>query len=146
MLQVERSLDRTPLFQAMFNYQVDHLGERNLQLPGVTVAPLVLPQGAVSAKFDLTFNLFSQGRGDQASSQLIVEYATALFDPARIQCLVDDYLGVLASLAHLDLQRPLLDLPLASVQRLQRAGDAAELDVEADFVTRFELQLSLIHI
>ncbi|MCS4310434.1 amino acid adenylation domain-containing protein [Pseudomonas sp. BIGb0381] len=143
VLEVERSLDRTPLFQAMFNYQVDHLGERNLQLPGVTVAPLALPQGAISAKFDLTFNLFSQGRGDEASSQLIVEYATALFDPARIQCLVDDYLGVLASLAHLDLQQPLLALPLPSVQRLHSAGEAAELDIEADFVTRFEVQAAL---
>ena len=143
VLQVERSLDRTPLFQTLFNYQVDHLGERNLQLPGVRVAPLALPQGAISAKFDLTFNLFSQGRGEEASSQLIVEYATALFDPARIQCLVDDYLGVLASLAHLDLQQPLLALPLPSVQRLRSAGEAAELEVEADFVTRFEVQAAL---
>jgi amino acid adenylation domain-containing protein len=143
VLQVERSLDRTPLFQVMFNYQVDHLGERSLQLPGVTVASLALPQAAISAKFDLTFNLFSQGRGDAASSQLIVEYATALFDPARIQCLVDDYLGVLASLAHVDLRQPLLALPLLSVQRLHRAGDAAPLQAEADFVTRFEVQAAL---
>ncbi|TLP65201.1 MULTISPECIES: non-ribosomal peptide synthetase [Pseudomonas] len=143
VLKVERSLDRTPLFQVMFNYQVDHLGERSLQLPGVTVASLALPQAAISAKFDLTFNLFSQGRGDAASSQLIVEYATALFDPARIQCLVDDYLGVLASLAHVDLRQPLLALPLLSVQRLHRAGDAAPLQAEADFVTRFEVQAAL---
>jgi amino acid adenylation domain-containing protein len=143
VLDVERSLDRTPLFQALFNYQVDHQGARSLQLPGIDVAPQALPEGVVSAKFDLTFNLFTQGRGDSAASQLIVEYATALFGHASVQRLVDDYLGLLNSLAHLDLRLPLLELPLASVERLATTGETTCLNAEADFVTRFDVQAAI---
>ncbi|OEC33774.1 hypothetical protein A7D25_17270 [Pseudomonas sp. 21C1] len=143
VLDVERSLDRTPLFQTMFNYQVDHQGSRSLQLPGVEIAPQALPEGVVSAKFDLTFNLFTQGRGDTASTRLIVEYATVLFAPGSVQRLVDDYLGLLNSLAQLDLRLPLLELPLASVEGLATAGESLQLPAEADFVTRFDAQAAI---
>ncbi len=143
VLDVERSLDRTPLFQTLFNYQVDHQGARSLQLPGIEVAPQALPDDVVSAKFDLTFNLFTQGRGDGAATQLIVEYATALFGPASARRLVDDYLGVLGSLASLDPRLPLLELPLASVESLVTAGATADLSVDADFVTRFDAQAAI---
>ncbi|GAA0573334.1 amino acid adenylation domain-containing protein [Halomonas salifodinae] len=141
-LEVERRLDHAPLFQTLFNYQVDHQGARRLRLPGLDVEPLALPEGVVSAKFDLTFNLFTQGRGDTASTGLIVEYAKALFCPASSRRLVEDYLGLLDSLSRGDLQRPLLALPLSSVATLDTAGEATGLNAEADFITRFERRVA----
>ena len=142
-LEVERSLDRTPLFQTMFNYQADHRGSRSLSLPGMRVDPLALPDGAVSAKFDLTFNLFTQGRGTDARTGLIVEYATALLRSDTVERLTEDFQGLLASLAGLDLGQPLLDIPLRSVATLVTAGKSLQVHGEADFVTRFEVQAAV---
>ncbi|EPJ97838.1 non-ribosomal peptide synthetase [Pseudomonas sp. CFII68] len=143
MLDVERSLDRTPVFQAMFNYQADHRDSRRLNLPGISVETLALPDGVVSAKFDLTFNLFTQGRGTDARTGLIVEYATALLHPGTTQRLMEDYQGLLASLVSLDLQQRLLEVPLGSVATLAAAGKSVHLHSEADFVTRFEVQAAV---
>ncbi|WP_434700398.1 amino acid adenylation domain-containing protein [Pseudomonas sp. D1-1] len=140
VLNIERSLDRTPVFQTMFNYQVDHQQSRSLNLPGVSAQALALPGGVVSAKFDLTFNLFTQGRGAEASTGLIVEYATALLQPGTTRRLVEDYQGLLASLAGIDLQTRLPEIPLRSVATLATAGEPMRLSGEADFVTRFEAQ------
>ncbi|MEN2396408.1 non-ribosomal peptide synthetase [Pseudomonas halotolerans] len=143
MLEVERSLDRTPVFQAMFNYQADHRDARSLSLPGISVESLALPDGVVSAKFDLTFNLFTQGRASDARTGLIVEYATALLRADTCQRLVEDYQGLLASLASADLQQRLLEVPLDSVATLATAGMSSRLHGEADFVTRFEVQAAV---
>ncbi|MCL6701739.1 non-ribosomal peptide synthetase [Pseudomonas sp. T1.Ur] len=143
VLDVERSLDRTPLFQTMFNYQVDHQDSRSLNLPGISAQALALPGGVVSAKFDLTFNLFTQGRGAEASTGLIVEYATALLRPDITQRLVEDYQALLASLASLDLDARVLEIPLRSVATLATAGQSLPLHREADWVTRFEVQATV---
>ncbi len=142
-LDFERHLDRTPVFQNLFNYQIDHGDSRRLSLPGVSVESLALPEGVVSAKFDLTFNLFTHGRGTDANTRLIVEYATALLRPETAKRLVEDYQGLLGSLTSLDLQRNLLEVPLDSVARLATAGTSMEVHCEADFVTRFEVQAAL---
>ncbi|MBX8574505.1 non-ribosomal peptide synthetase [Pseudomonas cichorii] len=142
-LDFERHLDRTPVFQNLFNYQIDHGDSRSLSLPGVSVESLALPDGVVSAKFDLTFNLFTHGRGADASTRLIVEYATALLSSATAQRLVDDYQGLLDSLTRLDLQQNLLEVPLGSVAKLVTSGPSMNLHCEADFVTRFEVQAAL---
>jgi len=143
VLDVERSLDRTPLFQTMFNYQVDHQDSRSLDLPGISAQALALPGGVVSAKFDLTFNLFTQGRGAEASTGLIVEYATALLRPDITRRLVEDYQALLASLASLDLDARLLEIPLCSVAALATEGQSSPLHGEADWVTRFEVQAAV---
>jgi amino acid adenylation domain-containing protein len=143
VLDVERSLDRTPLFQTMFNYQVDHQDSRSLNLPGISAQALALPGGVVSAKFDLTFNLFTQGRGAEASTGLIVEYATALLRADITQRLVEDYQALLASLAGMDLDARLLEIPLRSVATLATAGQSLPLHGEADWVTRFEVQATV---
>lgn len=140
VLDVQRSLDRTPLFQTLFNYQVDANNKRRIELPGVVIEALALPVEAISAKFDLTFNLFTQGRGEEASTRLIVEYATALFRPVTTQRLVDDYLDLLASFATVPLTTRLDQLHLPSVATLVSAGPAQHVPVEADFVSRFEQQ------
>ncbi|NWD74704.1 amino acid adenylation domain-containing protein [Pseudomonas gingeri] len=143
VLDVPRSLDRTPLFQTLFNYQADASQARRIELPEVTAEPLALPADSISAKFDLTFNLFSQGRGEQATTRLIVEYATALFRPATTERLVTDYLGLLESLSRVDVQSRLNDLPLASVATLPEHGESRALTAEMDFVQRFQHQASV---
>ncbi|WP_183142086.1 non-ribosomal peptide synthetase [Pseudomonas cichorii] len=142
-LDFERHLDRTPVFQNLFNYQIDHGDLRSFSLPGVSVESLALPDGVVSAKFDLTFNLFTQGRGAEASTRLIVEYATALLSSGTTRRLAEDYQGLLASLTRLDLEQRLLEVPLNSVAALDTAGKAMDLPCEADFVTRFEVQAAV---
>ncbi|WP_434563307.1 amino acid adenylation domain-containing protein [Pseudomonas sp. Z4-20] len=143
VLDVERSLDRTPVFQTMFNYQVDHQDSRSLKLPGINAQALALPGGVVSAKFDLTFNLFTRGRGAEASAHLIVEYATALLPLDTVQRLVEDYEALLASLTGLDLHARLLEIPLRCVATVATAGKVMGLHDEADFVTRFEGQAAV---
>ncbi|WP_167335967.1 non-ribosomal peptide synthetase [Pseudomonas parafulva] len=138
VLGVQRSLDRTPVFQTLFNFQVDHDQARRLELADVQVQALPLPEGVVSAKFDLTFNLFSQGRGEQARTQLIVERACALLDAPTVQRLVDDYLGMLEVLAHGELHAPLLELPLRSLAPSPEQGPQRPLLACDDFVSRFE--------
>lgn len=140
VLNVERSLDHTPLFQTLFNFQVDHAGARTLELPGVQVESLALPESAVSAKFDLTFNLFTQGRGEQADTRLIVEYATALLRPGTVQRLVDDYLGLLGSLSADSADTQLQALPLASIKGLSIAGETMALASDNGFIARFQRQ------
>ncbi|MFB4390690.1 MULTISPECIES: amino acid adenylation domain-containing protein [unclassified Pseudomonas] len=142
-LQVPRSLDRTPLFQVMFNYQADHDAQRRLELPGMSVQAQALPDAAVSAKFDLTFNLFSQGRGEQAHGELIVEYATALFLPTTAQRLADDYLGLLGTLVQAAGEQPLANLTVASTAGLQTRGDTLAVPAEADLLRRFQSQVAL---
>jgi amino acid adenylation domain-containing protein len=140
VLNVERSLDHTPLFQTLFNYQVDHSSSRSLELPGVQVESLALPDTTVSAKFDLSFNLFTQGRGEQADTRLIVEYATALFRSGTVQRLADDYLALLGSLSDNTAGIQLKALPLASINGLVTAGESITLIADNDFVARFQRQ------
>ncbi|WP_325948324.1 non-ribosomal peptide synthetase [Pseudomonas putida] len=141
-LQIPRNLDRTPLFQVLFNYQADHDDQRRLELPGVAVQPQALPDEAVSAKFDLTLNLFSHGRGDQLRCELIVEYATALFLPATAQRLGDDYLALLATLAQGEAEQPLHALVMASTRTLKQAGESAPVPAAADVLWRFQAQVA----
>ena len=72
-----RSLAHTPVFQVMFAWQ--NSGESDLELPGLTAAPLRIPHSF--AKFDLTLSLAEAG--GRISGGL--EYATALFDRATIE-------------------------------------------------------------
>ncbi|MGF2687335.1 amino acid adenylation domain-containing protein [Marinobacter sp. DUT-3] len=135
-LAVERDLSRSPLFQVMFNYQKDHRGERRIELPGLAVEPLALER--VSAKFDLTFNLFEQqDSGGDDSTTLLVEYPPVLFEEATVATLVADYVELLRSFGE-GAQHRLEALPLASTGSLPEAGEvlpAAELE---DFVARFD--------
>ncbi len=75
-MELERDLDRTPLFQTMFALQNTPQGE--LKLPGLRLAPFEVESGA--AKFDLVVMLVD------AAEQLggIVEFDTDLFDATTV--------------------------------------------------------------
>ncbi|MEU0900273.1 amino acid adenylation domain-containing protein [Streptomyces massasporeus] len=91
-LHPERDLSRTPVFQTMFALR-DGAGTA-LRLPGTTAEEI--PLGWRTAKFDLT--LFVDQAADGSCTGLI-EYATALFDPATARRVADGYRQVLLALA-----------------------------------------------
>ncbi|MDD1015719.1 amino acid adenylation domain-containing protein [Pseudomonas rubra] len=78
-LQPERSLSVNPLFQVMFNHQVDDQGA----VPAQALAGLNLENiswASHETHFDLTLNTTEQADGVQAA----LVYATDLFDEARM--------------------------------------------------------------
>jgi amino acid adenylation domain-containing protein len=113
-LNVERSLDRTPLFQVMFS--VDEAAHSahgaSMQLPGVTVHDRAAPHH--TAKFDLSLHLAITG----GEVQCILEYATDLFDAATVARFGQHFETLLAGA----LEDP--DRPLSAVS----AVPAAELE------------------
>jgi amino acid adenylation domain-containing protein/non-ribosomal peptide synthase protein (TIGR01720 family) len=71
-IQPERDMSRTPLFQVMFTVQEAMI--RTLQLPGLTLEPVMMDSG--TAKFDLTLSVIER----KDFLRLEFEYNTDLFD------------------------------------------------------------------
>ncbi|MGY4490643.1 amino acid adenylation domain-containing protein [Pseudomonas sp. TE3610] len=92
-LQGQRSLNRTPLFQVMFNHQQRHLGALE-RLPGLTAEPFVQVQR--SARFDLALDTEED---DQGGLRALFTYPVALFDTATVQGMADRYLALLEQIA-----------------------------------------------
>lgn len=87
LLQPQRSLSHTPLFQVVFALQ--NVPIEPLLLEGLELAPL--HQETIFAKFDLAIFVTEIDGGIQAS----VEYNTTLFDQATIRRLTQNYLVLL---------------------------------------------------
>ncbi|MDP9120054.1 MAG: amino acid adenylation domain-containing protein, partial [Acidobacteriota bacterium] len=102
-LEPERSLGRTPLFQAMLVLQ-NNLPER-LEMGGVELRPLAVPSG--TANFDLTLVLHETGQGLEAA----LEYRTDLFDRTTMMRLLGQLERLLSAAAESP-EAPLLRLPL----------------------------------
>ena len=77
IVQPERSLSHTPLFQVMFAYQ--NAPTAAIDLPGLSIEPLDLH--SATSKFDFTLELMESSRGLEA----VVEFSTDLFDPATVE-------------------------------------------------------------
>jgi amino acid adenylation domain-containing protein len=75
-LNPRRDLSRNPLFQVLFNML--NIEDLNLDLTGLTVAPIVIPEA--NSKFDLT--LYVKEQNSQIHFDLA--YNTDLFAPARM--------------------------------------------------------------
>jgi amino acid adenylation domain-containing protein len=86
-LQVERKLDRTPLFQVVFSFDAASASE--FALSGLAVRERAAPHR--TAKFDLVLNLEEAEGGFTA----YLEYATDLFDAATAVRLGEHYVRVL---------------------------------------------------
>jgi amino acid adenylation domain-containing protein len=102
-LKVERSLDRHPLFQVIFNMQAGGYGAPDL--PGVSVDVAEGDTGA--AKVDLVLSLIDAQDGIAADLQ----YASDLFDEATIRRMAS-HLTVLLGAALAQPERPVAELPL----------------------------------
>ena len=90
-LQIERQLSRTPLFQVLFNMIT--LPELKLDLRGLRVEPA--GTGETPAKFD--FTLYVQERAGEIQGFLL--YNADLFDRARMEALLAEYLHLLRQVA-----------------------------------------------
>ncbi|WP_017653095.1 non-ribosomal peptide synthetase [Fortiea contorta] len=89
-LQPERTFSHTPLFQVMCVFQDTPLSA--LELPGLTLAPLMIDNG--TAKFDLTLYL------EDTKQELIgfLEYNSDLFHPDTINRMVEHFQTLLAGI------------------------------------------------
>ncbi|WP_329263152.1 amino acid adenylation domain-containing protein [Streptomyces sp. NBC_01478] len=87
MLNPERSVSYSPLFQVMLAWQFVWQG---IEMPDLRVTPV--PAGTDTARFDLFFNIIPDGSG-RAFGQL--EYATELFDPTTAESIAERYVRVL---------------------------------------------------
>ncbi|MEW5929719.1 MAG: amino acid adenylation domain-containing protein, partial [Gemmatimonadota bacterium] len=104
-LRVERSLDRTPLFQVMLTLQNTERGELvlgDLRLEG-------LEGGGSSVNADLSFTL--REAGDALAG--VLQYRTELFDPGTVDRHLE-HLGVLLEGIVADPGRGIRELPLLS--------------------------------
>ncbi|CAM4017544.1 amino acid adenylation domain-containing protein [Corallococcus exiguus] len=103
VLQPERDLSRTPLFQVMLVHQ--HGLELERALPGLTMRPL--PVEGRTAKFDLTLYVTDSEQGQQ----LGLEYNADLFEPATAERMLG-HLEVLLRDVTAHPERRVAELPL----------------------------------
>ncbi|WP_030297979.1 non-ribosomal peptide synthetase [Streptomyces sp. NRRL F-5681] len=94
LLDVERSLDRHPLFQVMLNYQTRTAAGPDLG--GLSSEPVAVHTR--TAKFDLTVTLVQEPGPDGALNGGIT-YRTGLFDEATVRRFADWYTRVLDAFA-----------------------------------------------
>ena len=110
-LHLERSLDRTPLFQVMFVFQ--NVPKSDLELSGLRVSSVEVESGI--AKFDLTLVMTEAETGLRGH----VEYNTDLFDAATIARMVGHFQTLLEGIAaHPD--HTLSGLPLLTAAERQQ--------------------------
>ncbi len=110
-LRVERSLGRNPVFQVMFALQ--NLDAAPLELPGVTLAPVV--SETATSKFDLELTLAEDEAGIGGS----LSYSKDLFDPTTAARLAERFAVLLAGIV-MDPERRISDLPLLAAAESQQ--------------------------
>jgi amino acid adenylation domain-containing protein len=93
MLQPERSLSHTPLFQVMFNHLFEDY-RAFAQLPGIAANDHALPD--LAAQFELTLEARERPDGHLSLS---VIYAAELFEPGTIERMAGHYVAILQALA-----------------------------------------------
>ncbi|WP_051743155.1 non-ribosomal peptide synthetase [Nocardia carnea] len=104
LLAPERSQARNPLFQVALSFQNQE--QAVLDLAGLTVAGVELADDV--ARFDLQFTLAENGAGGM---ELVLNYATELFDESTAQTMIARFRQLLAAVAA-DPDAVLGDLPL----------------------------------
>ncbi|MGA7893129.1 MAG: amino acid adenylation domain-containing protein, partial [Candidatus Sulfotelmatobacter sp.] len=97
LAQPVRSLAHSPLFQVMFAWQ--NAVESSLELPGLELQRLE-PSPQRVAKFDMTLSL--QAPGDTIGG--VIEYASALFEPATVHRYIGYFLALLKAMVADDAQ------------------------------------------
>ncbi|WP_051152824.1 non-ribosomal peptide synthetase [Nocardia niigatensis] len=117
VLAPARSESRHPLVQVMLVFQ--NLAMPELQLPGLTVSPLELPQ--TNSRFDLSLTVI----GDTDGLELRCCYATDLFDASTMADFTARLVRVLAEVTA-EPARPVGDLDLLTAAEHERLHTAAE--------------------
>ncbi|WP_430333761.1 amino acid adenylation domain-containing protein [Rhodococcus sp. ACT016] len=117
-----RSTARHPLFQTVLSFQNQQ--QAGLALPGLTVD--AVPGVEPAAKFDLQFTLIPMPSGEL---EMLLTYATDLFDESTAQLLGQRFVRVLEAVAA-DARTVVGDIEIASdAERAQLLGGAASVPV-----------------
>ncbi len=127
-LGLERSLDRTPVFQVVFTLNEASESGHGLALPGIEVRERWVARD--TAKFDLLLNLEDTGSGLLGG----FEYATDLFDAATIERMGGQFVRLLEG-ALADPDRPLRAVsavPDAELAALEAWNAAVEFPEHRD--------------
>ena len=117
-IEPQRDLGRTPLFQAMLNYQTAPqavLGQNAPQAPGTFPVRAVREVDSGTAKFDLTLGL-TAGEGGLVGA---FEFAADLFDAVTVGRW-SEHLNVLLAAALAAPDQPLAELPLLTAGQRQQ--------------------------
>ncbi|HEK1011773.1 TPA: AMP-binding protein, partial [Pseudomonas putida] len=104
-LQPQRNASHSPLFQVMFNHQVQPAVTQGLAIAGLSVA--LLEQQQRSAQFDLTLDTTENAHGLHAC----FTYASDVLEPATVERLARHWQNLLEALVA-EPQRPMLALQL----------------------------------
>ncbi|MGZ5195646.1 MAG: non-ribosomal peptide synthetase, partial [Ramlibacter sp.] len=115
-LGVERSLNRMPVFQAMFAFSAH---EPTLVLPGIQCEGVCVDAG--TSRFDLTLQLAPHADGGYAA---VIEFDCDLFDTCTIERWAEHYLSLLQALTQ---------APGGSVADLRLLGTAEERRIVVDW-------------
>ncbi|WP_395375878.1 non-ribosomal peptide synthase/polyketide synthase [Marinicella sp. W31] len=139
LLQPERSLRYTPLFQAMFNFEQDS-SDQDLTLSGLSSDEVNLGSDTV-AQFDLTLSLSDDGQGIAGH----LEYASDLFEHETIERWSQYFSHLVAEfVSNLDAPVHELDmLPIAERQQLLETynDNTADLPSASTIHELFEVQV-----
>lgn len=132
----ERSLDRNPLFQVMYNHQ--QRAYDAVSIPGLEVFPI--DRDAGGAQLDLSLDTEELGTALQG----VFTYALDLFERSTIERLAHHWQRILAAMVSDSAQR-IADIPLldeVETHRILKAWNAAAVDYKKDvyFHTLFEVQ------
>ncbi|ACE85950.1 non-ribosomal peptide synthetase [Cellvibrio japonicus] len=141
-LQPERTLDHTPLFQVVFNYQEDqdsHIDQQYEQLNDLRIEKLTWDQG--TAQFDLALDISLEANELAAS----FNYASDLFEAETIKCLATHWQRLLEGMLD-DTEQRLADLPLldeCEAQHIIKAWNHTAADIRKRALTHrlFEKQV-----
>ncbi|GAK55073.1 NcpA protein [Candidatus Vecturithrix granuli] len=112
VLQPERNLHSSPLFQVMFVFQ--NAPKTHMELSGLTVKSLEFDPGI--AKFDLTLGFIETEHGTLDGT---IEYATDLFDAETITRMIGHLQTILTGIVQ-DPQKYISDLPLLTQAERQQ--------------------------
>jgi len=83
LLETERDLSRSPLFQVMLNFQHAATAQEHIEFAGLSLCPI--HREANSAKFDLSLDITEHRQADGTHYSAEFEYCTELFEPESIQ-------------------------------------------------------------
>ncbi|MEV6979593.1 amino acid adenylation domain-containing protein, partial [Kitasatospora sp. NPDC093806] len=133
-LRPDRGLDRSPLFQAMFDLEVRSIGAP--RLGSARLHPAEIPFGVT--KFDLMFTFTT----DPGAAGGFVQYRTDLFDAATIDRLVRRCQALLAAVADRP-DQPVneLGLPAEELRELRELGSGDVPAPARDTIAQFEDQV-----
>lgn len=112
VLNPDRDLSYSPLFQAMFIFE--HGSRENWGLPGITVTPLDVARKGI-ANFDITLNLTKTTAGIQGG----FEYNSDLFDAATIERMVGHFHTLLGGIVA-NPDQGIANLPLLTAAEQQQ--------------------------